>query len=182
MGEKVIRFKLLYIRDKAVYQEKKGLLGYLGNALKVIKELSREYQGFHLIDLNLKNRNMHNFNIFDEITTFSYLQIDGKRNLEEHEIKRLYEINARVLFYPKEKEIEKLKGVIKKSFSLLYVNQLNKDNDDMLKLFKDVLIEKKELIPYLEKNKKRIFFAGTKKKVEEIDEKTRKKIFCWIEK
>ncbi len=154
-------FKKIYIRDK-VFLEKRGNSYFsLGNPISLAKKLREEYDGLYIIDLNLKTgKNIVNFDVYDALTSIIFIQIDAERNLGE-EVKKLYEINARVTFYDGFES-----SLVDKKFSAVFVNKREEYSE-----FRDVILKDEKLINWFYEKEKRIFFMGRSKD---------KRIFCEI--
>lgn len=91
-----LKVPIIYIKDKQAFANADGIMRLLGPAVETIKKLAEKYGLFHIIDLDLKNGNWANFDIYDKLTYFTHIQIECE---DENAIERLLKINARVVVH-----------------------------------------------------------------------------------
>ena len=103
-----MKIPLIYLKDKQVFVKKEGVMRLLGRPVETAKKLKGQgYVLLHIVDLDSNTET--NFDVYDKLTYFINIQVEcGKK---EHFIKRLLEVNARVVIdLPTEINLEKYKA------------------------------------------------------------------------
>ncbi len=86
---------VLYVKGKQAFRKEMGSMRLLGNAANFIRKLSDEYSLFHIVDLDALNGNKSNFDLYDNLTYFTHVQVECKP--EEKLIGALLQMEARVV-------------------------------------------------------------------------------------
>ena len=77
----MLKFKLFYIIDRMFYEKEGPSYRIVGNPIQVSKNyLEKGFSGFYVVDLNLNKGNSKNLVIYDELTSFTYVQVDALKN------------------------------------------------------------------------------------------------------
>lgn len=92
----MLKIPLIYLKDKQAFTKEDGTLKFLGKPADLAREWKKEgVKLIHVIDLDAMNKNSVNFDIYDTLTYFINVEIEGIT--DEKAIKKLLEINARVV-------------------------------------------------------------------------------------
>lgn len=90
----MLKIPVVYLKDKQAFEKKSGSLRLLGNAVEIARGLSKKYKLLHIVDLDLKNGSITNFDIYNKLTYFINIQVECD---DESAAKRLLGINARIV-------------------------------------------------------------------------------------
>lgn len=97
---------VLYVKGKQVFRRDMGSMRLLGNAANFIRKLSEEYTLFHIVDMDALNGNKSNFDLYDNLTYFTHVQVECKP--DQKLIGALLQMGARVVVdLPSELDFEK---------------------------------------------------------------------------
>lgn len=92
----MMEIPLIYIKDKQAFIKKGGVLKLVGKPGELVKHLKKEgTELIHIVDLDAMNGSTTNFDVYDGLTFFMHIQVEGAKT--EQMVKKLLEINARVV-------------------------------------------------------------------------------------
>lgn len=114
---------VIHVKGKQAFRKEMGSMRLLGNAANLIRKLSDEYSLFHIVDLDALNGNKSNFDLYDNLTYFTHVQVECRP--EPKMVEALLGFEARVVVdLPSELDFEKfgkkrslLVGRVKPGFS-----------------------------------------------------------------
>ena len=86
---------IILVKGKQAFRRDMGSMRLLGNAANFIRKLSDEYALFHIVDLDALNGNKSNFDLYDNLTYFTHVQVECKP--EEKLISALLQMEVRVV-------------------------------------------------------------------------------------
>ncbi|MCX6768223.1 MAG: hypothetical protein NTY83_00025 [Candidatus Micrarchaeota archaeon] len=97
---------IILVKGKQAFKKSMGSMRLLGNAANLVKKLSEEYALFHIVDMDALNGNKSNFDLYDNLTYFTHVQVECKP--EEKLIGALLAMEARVVVdLPSDLDFEK---------------------------------------------------------------------------
>lgn len=167
----MIRGLRMIIRDKVAFREEEGVLRQIGKPMDILGKIPKETKFLHIVDLNAKNGNVTNFDLYDHM--MYKVNIEVEIAPKEEIVKKLIWMEARaVLDLPCMMDLEKFEESRK-----LLVGKTN--GSELSEEVYDYYIETDdlELIKKIAKQGKRIFVYSNS-----LDEKKAKKagIFALI--
>ncbi len=106
----MINGEIFYIKDKQIFKKHNGTLRLVGKPIDIAKKAKEKgIQLLHMIDLDAQKGMRINFDVYDKLTYFINIEIEGVS--DEEFIDRLLGINARVVFtLPTKLELMKWKN------------------------------------------------------------------------
>lgn len=141
----------MIIRDKVAFREEGGVLRQTGKPMDILRKIPKETKFLHIVDLNAKNWNITNFDLYDAMTQLINIEVEVAA--KEEIVKKLLAMRARaVLNLPCKMDLEKFKESRK-----LLVGKT--DGSELSEEVYDYYIETGdlELIKKIAKQGKRIF-------------------------
>jgi len=127
-----MKIPLIYLKDKQAFVKKDGVMRFIGKPLDIAKKMKGEgHILLHIVDLD---ETESNFDIYDKLTYFINIEVECGEN--EHLIKRLLEINARVVV------ILPSKLDLKKYNKRLLVGKINTEYEGNAEDVHDIILEK----------------------------------------
>ncbi|NYZ60428.1 hypothetical protein H0O01_01890 [Candidatus Micrarchaeota archaeon] len=143
---------IILVKGKQAFKKSMGSMRLLGNAANLVKKLSEEYALFHIVDMDALNGNKSNFDLYDNLTYFTHVQVECKP--DEKLIGALLAMEARVVVdLPSKLDFEKfgkkkslLVGKVKPGFAEPFppIREILLDGKDD-ELAKRILSEDKRL-------------------------------------
>ncbi|MBU0585971.1 hypothetical protein KJ780_00510 [Candidatus Micrarchaeota archaeon] len=102
----MIKGTRIILRDKLVFKEEQGTLRQTGKALDLLQNISNDTGILHIVDLNAKNGNMTNFDLYDHLTYKVNIEVECAP--KEELVKKLFLLGARtVLELPCKLDLQK---------------------------------------------------------------------------
>jgi len=152
----MLKIPLIYVKDKQAFKKEDGTLKLIGKPAELAREWQKEgIKLIHIIDLDAVNRNSSNFDIYDTLTYFINVEVEGAR--DERAIARLLDVNARVVVeLPTPIKLSKFSD--KKRLLVGKIEHLKDANDDVFDLYYTGTDEK--TAEKLLKTKKRIILTS----------------------
>jgi len=86
---------VILVKGKQAFKKSMGSMRLLGNAANLVKKLSEEYSLFHIVDMDALNGNKSNFDLYDNLTYFTHVQVECKP--DEKLISALLQMEVRVV-------------------------------------------------------------------------------------
>ncbi|MFA5077209.1 MAG: hypothetical protein WC488_02170 [Candidatus Micrarchaeia archaeon] len=152
----------LIIRDKTAFSEEEGVRRRLGRPMDLLGSIPKSVKLIHVLDLNAKNGNMTNFDLYDHMMYKFNVEIESAP--EPALLRKLFAFGARaVVELPFGKRLEEFEGS-----RLLAGKTDGKETDEFVQDYY-VETENLEMVARLARSRKRIFVHSEKLEDSELE-------------
>ncbi len=152
----MLKIPFIYVKDKQAFKKEEGVLKLIGKPSELAREWKKEgIKLVHIVDLDAINGNNANFDIYDTLTYFINIEVEGAR--DEKAVAKLIDVNARVIIeLPTPIKLSKFSE--KKRLLVGKIEKIKDANDDVFDLYYTGTDEK-EVVKLL-KTKRRIILTS----------------------